>query len=161
MEIPWHDNLQGRAWRKMWRKVQRKSAAKSAAKNTVKDATKNSTAEKQLFVIYHDCFHFGPGTLLATGFLDPFSPEIWQCRRLSLSAVQTIVERNAAECAKGFHPLHSWCCCDLKQALTMTCGRIVAGLYGEHSQGLTFAPLRVEAELSCVQSLAPRYILQI
>ena len=76
MEIPWHDNLQGQAWRKMWRTVQRKSvaksAAKSAAKNAAKNAVKNSTAEKQLFGIYHDCFHFGPGTLLATRFLDPF-----------------------------------------------------------------------------------------
>ena len=49
-----------------------KSAAKTAAKNAVKNAVKNSTAEKQLFGIYHDCFHFGPGTLLATRFLDPF-----------------------------------------------------------------------------------------
>ena len=76
MEIPWHNNLQGRAWRKMWRKVRRKvqqnSAAKSAAKNVAKNAVKTSTAEKQLFRIYHDCFHFGPGTLLATRFLDPF-----------------------------------------------------------------------------------------
>ena len=80
MELPWRNNLQGRAWRKMWRKVQRKSAAKSAPKsaaksaeeNAAKNAVKNSTAEKQLFGICHDCFHFGPGTLLATRFLDPF-----------------------------------------------------------------------------------------
>ena len=32
----------------------------------------NSTAEKQLFGIFHDCFHFGLGTLLATRFLNPF-----------------------------------------------------------------------------------------
>ena len=60
----------------MWRKVQRKNAAKSAvksaAKNAAKNAVKNSTAEKQLFGIFHDCFHFGLGTLLATRFLDPF-----------------------------------------------------------------------------------------
>ena len=49
-----------------------KSAAKSAAKDAAKNAVKNATAEKQLFGIYHDCFHFGPGTLLATRFLDPF-----------------------------------------------------------------------------------------
>ena len=65
---PWHDNLQGRAWRKTWRKVQRKSAAKSEAKN----AGKNATAEKQLFGIYHGSFHFGLGTLFAIRFLDPF-----------------------------------------------------------------------------------------
>ena len=39
--------------------------------NAAKNAVKNSTAEKQLFGIYHDCFHFVPGTLLATRFLDP------------------------------------------------------------------------------------------
>ena len=72
MEIPWRDKLQGRAWRKMWRKVRRKSAAKSAAKNAAKNAVKKSTAEKQLFGIFHDCFHFGLGTLLAIRFLDPF-----------------------------------------------------------------------------------------
>ena len=44
-----------------------KDVAKSAAKNA-----KHSTAEKQLFGIYHNCFHFGLGTLLATRFLDPF-----------------------------------------------------------------------------------------
>ena len=49
-----------------------KSAAKSAAKNAAKNAVKNSTAEKQLFGIYHDCFHFSLGALLATRFLDPF-----------------------------------------------------------------------------------------
>ena len=42
----------------------------------------------------------------------PLSPEIWQCRRLSLSAVQPIVEHNAAECAKGLHPPHSLCYSD-------------------------------------------------
>ena len=56
--------------------MQRKNAAKGAAKNAAKqlseNAVKNSTAEKQLFGIYHDCFHFGLGTLLATRFLDPF-----------------------------------------------------------------------------------------
>ena len=76
MEIPWNDNLQGRVWQKMWRKVQQKSVAKSAAisaaKNAAKNAVNNFTVEKQLFGIYHDCFHFGPGTLLATRFLDPF-----------------------------------------------------------------------------------------
>ena len=41
----------------------------------------------------------------------------------------------------------------------MTCGRLVAGLYGKHLQGLTFAPLRVEHELSCLHSLAPLYTL--
>ena len=56
----------------MWRKVQRKSVAKSAVKSATKNAAKNLTAEKQLFGIYNDCFHFGPGTLLATRFLDPF-----------------------------------------------------------------------------------------
>ena len=116
MEIPWHDNLQGRAWRKMWRKAQReraaKGAAKSAAKNAAKNAMKNSTAEKQLFGICHDCFHFGPGTLLATRFLDPFprrsgsvagSPSA-QCDPLS-----NVMRLNVS---KGFHPLHSWCCAD-------------------------------------------------
>ena len=76
MEIPWHDNLQGRAWRKMWRKVQRKARRKVLRKvrrkNAAKNTVKNSTAEKRLFAIYHDCFHFGPGTMLATRFLDPF-----------------------------------------------------------------------------------------
>ena len=48
----------------MRRKVRRKNAAKNAVKN--------STAEKQLFGNFHDCFHFGLGTLLATRFLDPF-----------------------------------------------------------------------------------------
>ena len=101
----------------MQRKSAAKSAAKSAPKNAAKNAVKNSTAEKQLFGICHDCFHFGPGTLLATRFLDPISPEIWQCRRLSLSTAQPIVECNAAECAKGFRPLHSWCCADKNRHL--------------------------------------------
>ena len=50
--------------------------------------------------------------LVGNPLSQPLSPEIWQCRRLSLCTVQPIVERNAAECAKGFHPLHSWCCSD-------------------------------------------------
>ena len=56
----------------MQRQKETKSAAKKAMKDAVKNAAKNSTAEKQLFGIYHDCFHFGLGTLLATRFLDPF-----------------------------------------------------------------------------------------
>ena len=34
MEIPWHDNLQGQARRKMWRKMQRKNAAKVRRKTS-------------------------------------------------------------------------------------------------------------------------------
>ena len=49
-----------------------KSAAKNAVNNAVENEVKNPTAEKQLFGIYHGCFHFGLGTLLATHFLDPF-----------------------------------------------------------------------------------------
>ena len=115
-----------------------KSAAKSAAKNAVKNAVKNSTSEKQLFGIYH-CFHFGPGTLLATRFLDPFprrsgsvagSPSA-QCNPLS-----NVMRLNVL---KDF--IHSILGAALiKQALTMTCGRFVAGLYGKHSQRLTFCP---------------------
>ena len=90
-----------------------KSAAKSAVKNAAKNAVKNSTAEKQLFGIYHDCFHFSLGALLATRFLDPFPRRSGSVAgSLSLSAVQPIVERNAAECAKGLHPPHSWCYSD-------------------------------------------------
>ena len=59
-------------WRKMQQRNAAKNAAKNAARNAVKNAAKNSTAEKQLFGIYHDCFHIGLGTFLATRFLDPF-----------------------------------------------------------------------------------------
>ena len=55
-------------------------------------------------------FSFRSRDLVGNPLSRPLSPEIWQCRRLSLSTVQPIVERNAAECAIGFHPLHSWCC---------------------------------------------------
>ena len=92
------------------------SAAKSAAKNAAKNAVKNFTAEKQLFRIYHDCFHFGPGTLLATRFLDPFPGDPSDS---DLAVSQALPQHSAthcrtyaAECAKGFHPLHSWCCSD-------------------------------------------------
>ena len=54
------------------KKCGEKCGEKTRRKNAAKNAVKNSTAEKQLFGIYHDCFHFGPGTLLATRFLDPF-----------------------------------------------------------------------------------------
>ena len=74
--------------------------------------------------------------------------------------MKPFVKRIASECAKGFRPSILGAAL-IKQALTMTCGRFVAGLYGKHSQRLTFAPLRVEAELSCVHSLAQPYILQI
>ena len=94
------------------KKCGEKCSEKNAAKNAAKNAVKNSTAEKQLFGICHDCFHFGPGTLLATRFLDPFPRRSGNVAGLSLSTVQPIVERNAAECAKGFHALHSWCCSD-------------------------------------------------
>ena len=57
-------------------------------------------------------FSFRSRDLVGNPLSRPLSPEIWQCRRLSLSTVQPIVERNAAECAKGFHALHSWCCSD-------------------------------------------------
>ena len=43
----------------------------------------------------------------------------------------------------------------------MTCGRFVAGLYGKHSQGLTLAPPRAKAELSCLHLLEPPYTSQI
>ena len=76
MEFPGTNNLKGRAWRKTWRKMQRKNTAEIAAKNAVKKTAKNtvqnSTAEKQLFGIDHDCFHFGLRTLLATRFFDLF-----------------------------------------------------------------------------------------
>ena len=57
-------------------------------------------------------FSFRSRGLVGNPLSWPLSPEIWQCRRLSLSAVQPIVERNAAECAKGLHPPHSWCYSD-------------------------------------------------
>ena len=57
-------------------------------------------------------FSFWSRDLVGNPLSWPLSPEIWQCRRLSLSTVQPIVERNAAECAKGFHPLLFWCCSD-------------------------------------------------
>ena len=86
-----------------------KRAAKSAAKNAAKNAVKNSTAEKQLFGIYHDCFHFSIGALLATSFLEPFPRRSGSVESsLSLGAMQPIVKRNVAECAKGLHPPHSW-----------------------------------------------------
>ena len=119
-----------------------KNAAKSVAKNAVKKAVKNSansTAEIQLLGIYHDCFHLGLGTLLAARCLDPFlrrsgsvssslSP---QCNLWSnvkrLSALKDLI-----------HPILGATLTE--QALTMTCGRFVAGLYGKYLRGLSPCP---------------------
>ena len=84
----------------MWRAEETAdSRRKPKKRQRKKNDVKNSTAEKQLFGIYHDCFHFGLGTLLAMAV----------SQALSIGAVQPIVERNAAECATGFRPRHSWC----------------------------------------------------
>ena len=97
----------------------------------------NSTAEKQLFGIYHDCFHFGLGTLLATRFLDPFprrsgsvtgSPSA-QCNPLS-----NVMRLNVL---KDF--IHSILGAALIKTGTYH-GRFVASLHGKHSQGLTLCP---------------------
>ena len=53
-----------------------KKTAKNAVKNEAKNAVKNATTEKQLSGIYHNCLHFGLGTLLAARFLDPFPGDL-------------------------------------------------------------------------------------
>ena len=57
-------------------------------------------------------FSFQSRDLIGNPLSRPLSLEIWQCRRLSLSTVQPIVERNAAERAKNFMHSFSWCCSD-------------------------------------------------
>ena len=91
-----------------------KGAAKSAAKNAVK----HSTAEKQLFGIYHDCFHFGPGTLLATRFLDPFprtsgsvaGSSSAQCNPLSNVMRLNVLKDFIHSLLGAYHDMR-WICC--------------------------------------------------
>ena len=47
-------------------------------------------------------FSFRSRDLVGNPLSRPLAPEIWQCRRLSLSTVQSIVERNAAELLQDF-----------------------------------------------------------
>ena len=76
MEIPLHDNLQGRAWRKTWRKVQRKARRKVRRK--VRRKTQWKTRWKILpqrngyLGLITTVFISVQGALLATRFLDPF-----------------------------------------------------------------------------------------
>ena len=108
MEIPWCDNLQGRDLAKDVAKSEAKKCGEKCGEKRVEKFYRRKTAVWDLSRL----FSFRSRDLAGNPLSRPLSLKIWQCRRLSLSTVQPIVERNAAECAKEFHALHSWCCSD-------------------------------------------------
>ena len=90
-----------------------KDVAKSAAK-TCSEKCGDKRSEKRGENFYRRktavwdlsrLFSFRSRDLVGNPLSRPLSPEIWQCRRLSLSTVQPIVERNAAEVLQDF--IHS------------------------------------------------------
>ena len=88
MEIPLHDNLQGRAWRNTWRKVQRKARRKGRWKLRRKKRSEKRGEKfyrRKTAVWDLSLFSFRSRGLVGNPLSWPLSLEIWQCRRLSLS----------------------------------------------------------------------------
>ena len=125
-KIPWHDNLQGRTRCKTWRIVQWKSAAKSAVNNAAQKRTQWKTRwkfyrRKTAVWDLSRLFSFRSRDLVGNPLSWPLSPEIWECRRLSLSLS---VQRNPLSNVMRLNGLKdlihpdSWCYSPLIKAGT-------------------------------------------